>query len=151
MGTQLALALFGGSQQADFIARRTIRRARRKAEPEDVDQLLLGFFSEDNLDSDDDINDVAVETFEWTDRDIFALHDGVLERSLHALLDGRASDVQKAEVWAWVHAPLVPKDHPMTPFSYQACCACTGVDPTELQESLAWLTRHEDFRANLIH
>jgi len=86
----------------------------------------------------------SATTYQWNDRDVSAIHDALLVRSINSLMDNRCSDTLRAEITRWLNAPLVPEellDDPeikkILPFSFQACCGMTGVDPIELRDLIA--------------
>jgi len=82
-------------------------------------------------------------SYQWDDSAIAAIHDALLVRSINSLMDNRCSTNLRKEITGWINAPLVPEellDDPdlqeHLPFSYQACCGMTGVDPLELRDLL---------------
>lgn len=75
------------------------------------------------------------DVFTWSDRDCFAMMEGLLIDQLRLLADGRTAPEVQAEIIAWVAEPkrnLAALKN--APFSFQACCAAAGVDFEEMRE-----------------
>lgn len=87
-----------------------------------MEQMPLGGLPED-------------EMLNWTDSDIYAIHEAMLIQTLHSLKDTRIGEERFDQVINWIAEPLLAKEDP-EPFSFAACCACTGVDAETMQESL---------------
>lgn len=62
--------------------------------------------------------------------DVYALHEGLLKESLSCLTTAKKSEERKSEVINWLIKPfkLTP-----APFSFQACCVLTGLDPDKFK------------------
>ena len=63
------------------------------------------------------------EFAEWTEEEIEHLFDCLLQDSLRNLVNPKSSPSTCAEIHAW----MMNADDP-TPFSFENCCAITGVD-----------------------
>lgn len=89
------------------------------------------------------------EVVQFSDEEIVGLHDWVMQRSLHTLMDRRCGEDVRIEVWQWIQADDEADPDKVLPFSFQACCAATGVDTEEMRTRLAFLTRDEKFRTKV--
>ncbi|MHB8697767.1 MAG: hypothetical protein ACYC9J_06985 [Sulfuricaulis sp.] len=75
------------------------------------------------------------EMLNWTESDVYAIHESMLIQSLHALKDTRLGEKQFEQIIGWIAEPLLAVEDP-EPFSFAACCLCTGVDAEMMQDSL---------------
>ncbi|MFC6674313.1 topoisomerase II [Marinobacterium aestuariivivens] len=76
--------------------------------------------------------------FEWDEKAIFELREGLLWHSLKVLADGRAGEGIKQETMEW----LMSDD--IHPFSFVVCCSELGYLSSELREqTLAVLHQQE--------
>lgn len=75
------------------------------------------------------------EMLNWTESDVYAIHESMLIHGLHALKDSRLSDRQFEQIIGWIAEPLLAMEDP-EPFSFAACCLCTGVDAETMQDTL---------------
>ncbi len=81
-----------------------------------------------------DMNFGPLNNFEWTDRDVLALHDSYLTDQLQLLNDERTSRETRIRILSWVATSIVPiKEAFQYPLSFQLCCYAAGVDPEEMQ------------------
>lgn len=96
------------------------------------------------------LEDFVDEHIEWSDAAIEELHEGVLHYSLK-LLQAKGNGAEKKEVVRWIFAPktMVASLHgesgrtvetvlsqPLTPFSFEQCCAICGYSPERLTDGL---------------
>lgn len=86
--------------------------------------------SEDEDESDVSLNDLSEDQ-------MVSMHERLFMHSMHLLRDARTKASTKIDVLDWVAAPLVEgPDIALTPFSFQACAICMGVDPESLREQI---------------
>ena len=76
------------------------------------------------------------------------LHVGVLQRHLRLLASPHTEDRERADILAWLEAPLV-FDQPVAAFSAQACLAIYDprIDPAEFQRRVRRLNQPIAVRA----
>lgn len=75
------------------------------------------------------------EMLNWTESDIYAIHEYMLISSLESFNDSRLSEKRIRQIVSWIAEPLFRAADP-EPFSFAACCLCTGVDPEKMQDTL---------------
>jgi hypothetical protein len=72
---------------------------------------------------------------EWTEEEIYILHEEVLKRTVHVLDDKRTSQKTKDSILDWIS-----KDEDK-PFSFRICAIVSGCDPEELRDQIFDLVR----------
>lgn len=78
---------------------------------------------------------LPLNDFQWSEREIFAVLDGLLCSALHLLKDERTTPSLRARLIAWVAAPALSKAQLRgAPTSFQACCLSAGLDFEEMRE-----------------
>ncbi|MGH8159348.1 MAG: hypothetical protein ACREPQ_14605 [Rhodanobacter sp.] len=68
------------------------------------------------------------EMISWSDREIIELHDLIIEKSLEDLKHARGRDTRR-EILEWISA----QDKANVPFSFESCCAISGLDPDPIR------------------
>ncbi len=95
------------------------------------------------------------ERYDWSEKEIRILHEGLLEYSLN-LLKSKGNAEEKYDILRWIWAPdvycwvsrstagasrFVPIYRRQLPFTFAACCALTGYDAERLRSGLAYVLR----------
>lgn len=78
------------------------------------------------------IEEQFTEDHRALESNLVAIHDKLIEVSLHALGDERCSDEIRYEILNWVAHPGFEAGR-LLPFSFEACCQATGVDSEEMR------------------
>lgn len=78
------------------------------------------------------LDDLSTDDHKALARNVLAIHDKLIEVSLHALGDDRCSDDLRFEILNWIAHPGY-EDGVLLPFSFEACCICTGTDAEEMR------------------
>ena len=72
---------------------------------------------------------------QWTEEEVYHLHEEVLKRTVHVLDDQRTSANTKQSIMEWI---ALDEDKP---FSFKTCAIVSGCDPEELRERIVDLVR----------
>lgn len=80
----------------------------------------------------EDFEDLSTDDHKALARNVLAIHDKLLEVSLHAMGDDRCSDELRFEILNWIAHPGY-ESGVLLPFSFEACCICTGTDSEEMR------------------
>lgn len=72
---------------------------------------------------------------EWTEEEIYILHEEVLKRTVHVLDDNRTSQKTKESILDWI------SQDEDKPFSFRICAIVSGCDPDELRDRIFDLVR----------
>lgn len=78
------------------------------------------------------IDDLSTDDHKALARNVIAIHDKLIEISLHALADDRCSDDLRFEILNWIAHPGY-ENGVLLAFSFEACCMCTGTDSEEMR------------------
>ena len=77
----------------------------------------------------------VVSVPEWTEKDVQAVREGLLDETLHEIVDGRAGKKSAQDHWEWV---MSDSNHP---FSFRVCAKAAGCDPDELRSGFVSFVR----------
>lgn len=85
-----------------------------------------------------DFVEVVKEMVNWSDADLVAAHDGMIQDALTKLRDTVSKPVRR-ELFQW----FAPDAHHEQPFSFESCCAIAGLDADHLRRQVLRLYRDE--------
>lgn len=78
------------------------------------------------------VEDLSTDDHKALGRNVLAIHDKLIEISLHAMADDRCSDELRFEILNWIAHPGY-ENGVLLPFSFEACCICTGTESDEMR------------------
>jgi len=96
------------------------------------------------------IDDLSTDDHKALARNVIAIHDKLIEISLHALADDRCSDDLRFEILNWIAHPGY-ENGVLLAFSFEACCMCTGTDSEEMRLRLKRMFADEIRRLVSLH
>ncbi|RME42314.1 MAG: hypothetical protein D6791_18045 [Chloroflexi bacterium] len=78
--------------------------------------------------------------YDWSDREVEIMREGLLFASLHDLCDARVAEWTREEIWEWIESDEIH------PFSFRVCVAAydASIDVQELRRHIRWLVEKLD-------